>query len=116
MPDSKYTNDILNYATHGIDENIAVDEVVEVNLRDLMFVKSTLQEFVQFFHQPLHYSSLEDVEKYLGTRHNHGALHLLWKANYEKMEQMLPEAINTLCDNGAFDSPIKPYYFCDKNN
>jgi len=49
---------LVEYATYGIAENIASDETVEVNLRELLIVKATLQELVQFFHNEMHYPTI----------------------------------------------------------
>lgn len=81
MPRRKFTKNIVKYATHGIEENIDSDETVEVSLRDLVFVKQTLQEFVQYFHNPSHFSTIEDIHEYIGDRKNHRAYHLLSVAN-----------------------------------
>lgn len=107
----KFTDDIVRYAYHGIDEHIEPDETVVVNLRDLMKVKATLAELVQFFHQPMHYSTIEDVHKYMGNTDSNGAFALLGDANYDIMRRMLPKKIDDLFDTDAFDAPEKPYYF-----
>jgi len=65
MSNKAYTDNILEYATFGIDENIDANETVEVNLRDLVFVAQTLQEFVRYFHNRNHYLTLEDIHRYL---------------------------------------------------
>ena len=111
MQDKTYTSNILDYATFGIDQNIAADAKVEVNLRDLVFVAQTLQELIQFFHNRDHYPTLEALHDYLGTRDSKGAFNLLSAANYEVMDRMIPKLVEDLYDEGAFDGPDMPFYF-----
>ena len=106
-----YTDNILENATFGIDENIDANETIEVNLRDLVFVAQTLQEFVRYFHNRNHYPTLDDLHKYLGTHQSNGAYHLLSEAKYEVMQRMLPSSIHELYDEGVFDAPESPSYF-----
>ncbi|KZN48595.1 hypothetical protein N474_24775 [Pseudoalteromonas luteoviolacea CPMOR-2] len=47
----EFTENLEEIATFGF-EKIDPDEKVEVNLKDLMYVFSTLQEYQRFFHQP----------------------------------------------------------------
>jgi len=81
MSQKKYTKNIVKYATHGIDDNIDADVTVEVNHWDPIFVKQTLQEFVQFFHNIDHYLTIEDIHEYMGNRKNNRAFNLLSIAN-----------------------------------
>lgn len=111
----EYTRDIVAYAYHGIDEHIQADKTVEVNLRDLILVRATLVELVQFFHNRSHYPKLEDIHEYMGSVDTNGAFKLLHLANYEIMDRMLPSEIRDLYGEGAFDAPVMPYYFEDKD-
>lgn len=104
------TNNLEEIATYGF-ESIDPKETVEVNLKDLMYLFSTLQEFQSFFHQPLHYRSLEDVENFLGSVNDNAGFKLLHTSIHEKMSNMLPEHINEKFDEGDFDSPKVPFYY-----
>ena len=115
MSQKTYTKNILEYATFGINENIDADTKVQVNLRDLVFVSKTLQEFVQFFHNEDHYPTIDDLHKYLGSSENSRAFHLLLVANYEVMERMLPKMMDELHDEGVLESPESPFYFKPKD-
>jgi len=115
MSQKIYTKNILEYATFGINENIDANATVEVNLRDLVFISQTLQEFVRFFHNRDHYPTIDDVREYIGNRKNNRAYHLLSVANYEVMRRMLPKMMDDLYDEGVFDSPESPFYFKPKN-
>ena len=111
MGSKKYTKNIVDYATYGIEEQIKPDETVEVNLRDLMFIAATLQELIRFFHNIDHYPTIEDVNNYLGGRGDKRAYDLISKSNYELIRKMLPKHVDDMFDEGAFDSPEMPYYF-----
>lgn len=110
----KYTDDIVEHAYYGIDDNIPSEQTIVVNLRDLMKVQATLEELVRFFHQPDHMQSLQDVEEYLGSADTNGALRLLNLARSDIMNRMLPAELDELFDNGSFDAPESPYYFQER--
>lgn len=107
----KYTKNLTKLTYFGIDENIPAGETVEVNLRDLLKVHATLQELNRFFHQPLHYDSLEDVEEYLGTYRSNRALRLINVARGQLMRHMFPKKLEQMFDEGVFAPPERPYYF-----
>ena len=114
MAVKKYTKNILDYASFGIEENIDAEATVEVNLKDLVFVAQTLQELIRYFHNRSHYPTIADLHEYLGTRKSGGAYDLISTANYDVMRRMLPKSIDELYDQGAFDSPEFPFYFKSK--
>ncbi|WP_210404897.1 hypothetical protein [Hahella sp. CCB-MM4] len=109
----EYTENLEEIATYGF-ESIDPDETVEVNLKDLMYVFSTLQEYQRFLHQPLHYKTLEDVHRFLGSVSGNAGFKLLHTSIHEKIQSMMPEHINDKFDNGDFDSPKLPFY-CNDN-
>ncbi len=74
---------------HGLDTVLA-DRTVTVSLRDLLFIHQTLGEFVQFFHQPLHYPDLAAVERFLGSRDTPDAYGVLSEAYYLRIRDMIP--------------------------
>ena len=106
----EYTEDLVEIATYGLDE-IDPDRKVEVNLKDLMYVFSTLQEYQRFFHQPMHYKKIEDVERFLGSVKDKAGYKLLHESIHEKMYDMLPEDINDKYGDGDFDCPKLPFYY-----
>ncbi len=107
---NEYTENLEEIATYGFDA-IDPDEKVEVNLKDLMYVFATLQEYQRFFHQPLHYQSLEDVERFLGSADDKGGFKLLHTAIHEKMRDMLPKHMDEKFGEGDFDCPKLPFYY-----
>ena len=111
---NKYTENqekIVSYNLDKIDKEVKV----EVNLRDLVYVYRTLQEYVRFFHQPLHYPKIEDVEAFMGKADEQGAFKILNEAVYEKMRNMMPEEIEEMFNDGHFDSSFLPFYYEEKN-
>ena len=98
---------------HGLD-TIPQDKLVTVSLRDLMYVHQTLAEFVQFFHQPMHYPDIRAVEEFLGHRGSGGAIDALVEAKYQRMRDMIPPDLDEAFDEGKFDHPLPPTYFDEK--
>lgn len=91
---------------------IPPDRMVTVPLRDLMYVHQTLAEFVQFFHQPLHYPNLHAVERFLGTQGQGGAFDVLSESVYERFRRMLPSDIDEAFGDGErFEHPLPPAYY-----
>ena len=107
---NEYTENLEEIATFGFDV-ISAEEKVEVSLKDLMYVFATLQEYQRFFHQPMHYRKLEDLERFLGSVNDGGGYKLLHTAIHEKMQNMLPKHIDEKYGEGEFDSPKMPFYY-----
>ncbi len=110
MSDKVFTSDLQKIITHGFD-SIDPNEKVEVNLKDLMYVYSTLQEYMRFFHQPSHYKTLDDIEDFLGSVNDKAGFKILHEAVYAKMRDMIPEHISEKFDDGVFDSDELPFYY-----
>ena len=109
---TKNQEEIVEYGLDIIDP----DEKVEVCLKDLFYVYRTLQEYMRFFHQPLHYPELKDIEDFLGSVDDPAAFTLLKKCVYKKLPPMLPEHIEDKLDEGAFDCPKAPFYYNEKRH
>lgn len=109
----EYTENIEEIATfnHG---SIDPTETVEVNLKDLMYVYCSLQEYVRFFHQPNHYPTLEDVNHFIGDKNGNGGYKILSECVYNKLRDMLPEHISDKFGEGEFESPKLPWYYQPK--
>lgn len=98
---------------YGLD-TIPPDRMVTVPLRDLMYVHQTLAEFVQFFHQPLHYPNLAAVERFLGTGDSGDGFSVLSEAKYKRMNGMIPPDIDEAFAEGTrFEHPLPPAYFSE---
>lgn len=107
---------MANYSTpkqrveFGLDA-IPADRMVTVSLRDLMYVYQTLSEFVQFFHQPLHYPDMKALDRFLGARGSGDAFDVLREAMYHRIRNMIPPDIDALFDEAHFEHPLPPSYF-----
>ena len=70
----EYT-DVESQVEYGL-EKVDPTRKIEVSLKDFLYLHNTIEEFIRFFHQPMHYQTLEDVEKFLGNI-DKGAFHIL---------------------------------------
>lgn len=88
---------------------ITDDRMVSVRLRDLLFVRQVLAEFVRFFHQPSHYQTFGDVQRFL-LSDGEGAIEVVREALYRRIEDMLPKDVKDMFAAGQFDHPLPPAY------
>lgn len=110
MSDKVFSHNIEEIVTFGLDE-ISPDESVEVNLKDLIYVYKTLQEYMRFFHQPTHYPQIKDIDEFLGSINDSAGFKILHASIYEKMQKMIPPHIKTKFDEGDFDCHKLPLYY-----
>jgi len=99
---------------YGLDE-IAPDRKVEIGLRDLVFITKAIEEFNRFFHQPMHYTSLEEVVTYIGNVDT-GAYSLLHSMQYKMLWNYLPTDIKNKMgwETTELVNPNPPYYYKPK--
>ncbi len=73
---------------------------------------NTIAEFIRFFHQPLHYQTLKDVETFLGGK-DKGAFHLLSEILHKKFQyrDVFPKDIQEMIDNSEIENPDYLYYY-----
>lgn len=105
---SKYTS-VEDQVRYGLD-SIDPARTVEVSLRDLVFVYKTIGELQRFFHQPLHYPSMIQVDRFLGNR-DHGAYHLIEECYRRKLADVFPADIAEALHEDALYPPDPPEYF-----
>ena len=102
------TKEIVEFGLEKIPEDLAVT----MNLRDFLYVFGVLEEYVRFFHQPLHYQTLEDVQEFLGTVRSNDGFQVLSTAVYQKLPKVeLPEEIEKMIDDGELEHPLFPEYY-----
>lgn len=106
----KYT-DVESQVEYGL-EKIDPNRKIEVSLKDFIYLHNVISELVRFFHQPMHYEKLEDVENFLGDK-DKGAFHLLCEVYYERFyyQDVFPKDIQEMIDNSEFENPNYPYYY-----
>jgi hypothetical protein len=88
---------------HGLD-SVGAERKVELSLRDALYAFKVLGEFVRFFHQPDHWRTLADVERFIGNK-NEGGLHVLCEAYYGRLRDVWPPDIEKAFDEGTIDHP-----------
>ncbi|TFZ66306.1 hypothetical protein E4631_09775 [Hymenobacter sp. UV11] len=109
----EYTS-VEDQVFYGLD-SIDPDQKVEISLRDLVFITKSISELNQFFHQPMHYPSLADVEQYIGNI-NSGAYSLIHRMNYHMLWDYLPADIRDKMgwETTELINPNPPYYYKPK--
>lgn len=95
-----------------IDQN----KVVEVNLKDLVYVHRVLEEYMRFFHNGNHYPKIDDVISFLGIKDSDGAFEVLSTAVYKITERMLPKDIQDAMSDGIFGESLIPKYYQNTHN
>lgn len=73
-------------------DSISEAETIEVNLKQLLLVYKGIEDWRSFFHNPMHYPTIQDIEKYLGNR-NRGMYATMNHIYMETFDQLLPEGI-----------------------
>jgi hypothetical protein len=87
-------------------EHFSADRKVEIPLRDALYAFKAIGEFISFFHQPAHWSTLEDVQRFIGNV-NEGALHVLCEAYYRRLRDVWPQDVSESFEEGTLDrNPI----------
>jgi hypothetical protein len=81
-------------------EHFSGDRHVQIPLKDALFAFKAIGEFIAFFHQPLHWETLEDVEKFIGNVEE-GGLHVLWEAYYRRLRDVWPKDVQEAFDAGV---------------
>lgn len=100
------TREIVEYGLGAISP----ERTVTVSLRDLLFIRQTIEELNRFFHQPLHYADMQALRSFLGSRGNGGAYEVLAECYYDKLRGMLPSDVEALIEEGTFEHPEPPSY------
>lgn len=110
---SKDINEQIEFGLDSIDP----EQTIEIRLKDFMMIYKTFEEFNRFFHQPLHYPSIEDIEIYLGNKDS-GAYSVISKIYYQILPQYLPKEIEEKFGevDDPFDISKYPYYYKQKND
>jgi len=101
-------NDIIEYGLDSIDPN----EKIEINLKDFIHIYKTFEEFNRFFHQPLHYPELKNVEEYLGNKER-GAYSIISKMYYKVLDKYVQGELKVRLEDedGKLINPNFPYYY-----
>ncbi|AXE18253.1 hypothetical protein DR864_11110 [Runella rosea] len=101
-------NKIENHVKYGLE---AIDDglTIEVNLKKLLLMYKTFEELISFFHQPGHYTKIEDIEEFMGNK-NTGMFSILSQIYYQDFDGILPQNIKDILESDEFYNPVKQYY------
>ena len=73
-------------------DSISETEIIEVNLKQLLLVYKGIEDWRQFFHNSMHYPTIEDLTKYVGNRK--GGMYAAMNHIYIKtFDELLPNDI-----------------------
>ena len=113
---NKKSEDINKQIEFGLN-SVDPEKTIEIKLKDFMIIYKTFEEFNRFFHQPMHYPSIEDLEIYLGNKDS-GAYSIINKIYYKVLPQYLPKEIEEKFgeEDDPFDISEYPYYYKQKND
>lgn len=101
-------NRIENHVKYGLE---AIDDTltIEVNLKKLLLMYKTFEELISFFHQPGHYTKIEDIEEFMGNKKT-GMFSILCQIYYKDFDEILPKNIIDILESDEFYNPVKQYY------
>ncbi|WP_271001009.1 hypothetical protein [Listeria seeligeri] len=95
----------------GLDK-IPVEQTISVNLKEFMYIYRVLEEYMRFFHQPDHYPTIEEVEKFLGDNTSGEGFEVLSTAIYQNLYKVkLPKEMEDMINNSTFENPLDPNYY-----
>lgn len=106
---NSYT-DLEAQVAYGLD-TVDPARKIEVPLKDLLFAYQTIGLLINFFHQPMHFPTLESVKNFLGLEGDDGAYRLLSEIYYKRLRDVWPPDIRRAFDESRFDNPNAPYYY-----
>lgn len=101
-------NEIVEYGLDTIDP----DKTINVNLKDLLYIYKSIEEFNRFFHQPMHYEKVEDIKIYMGDK-NEGAFSIIGNIYYKIFDRIIPESVKEIVESDDFQHPDYPFYYYD---
>ncbi len=106
MGQNNSISDQIEYGLSKIDPNLKV----EIPVKDLMYLYKTMELLNDFFHQPMHYPTIEDVEKFLGNKEE-GAYKAISRCYYDILWNFLPNDFQKKIEaSECFENPKPPYY------
>ena len=106
----KYTSikDIVEYGLDAISDK----EKITMNLKDFLYIRRVLEEYMRYLHNPHHYPDIEVIQNFLGDTSSGGGFECLSTVIYKKVYKVdLPEKIEKMIDDGLFEHPLYPSYY-----
>ncbi len=108
---SQEINEQIEFGLDTIDPN----RTVEIKLKDLMLIYKTFEELNRFFHQPMHYPTMEEINTFLGSK-DVGAFSIISKIYYRVLNKYIPKNIMEKVEEDFFSPENSPYYYRVKND
>ena len=106
----KYTN-IKDIVEYGLD-TISDKKKITMNLKDFLYIRRVLEEYMRYLHNPDHYPDIEAIQNFLGDASSGGGFECLSTAIYNKVYKVdLPAEIEKMIDDGLFEHPLYPSYY-----
>ena len=106
----KYTN-IKDIVEYGLD-TISDKEKITMNLKDFLYIRRVLEEYMRYLHNPDHYPDIESIQNFLGDASSGGGFECLSTAIYKKVYKVdLTAEIEKMIDDGLFEHPLYPSYY-----
>ena len=96
LKDFQFINSMKAKSIEEIEKDlnsISETETIEVNLKQLLLVYKGIEDWRHLFHNPVHYSTIQDIEKYLGNR-KLGMYATMNHIYMETFDQLLPDGID----------------------
>lgn len=84
---AKSINDIIKEL-----DAISDTEMIEVNFKQLLLVYKGIEDWRHFFHNSMHYPTIEDLEKYVGNK-KHGMYAAMNHIYMKTLKGLLPRNI-----------------------
>ena len=106
----KYTSikDIVEYGLDAISDK----EKITMDLKDFLYIRRVLEEYMRYLHNPDHYPDIEAIQNFLGDASSVGGFECLSTAIYNKVYKVdLPAKIEKMIDDGLFEHPLYPSYY-----
>ena len=103
--------DIKDIIEYGLN-NISDKEKITMSLKDFLYIRRVLEEYMRQLHNPDHQPDIEAIQNFLGDISSGGGVECLSTALYKKVHKVdLPSKIEKMIDDGVFEHPLYPSYY-----
>ena len=104
----EFRYDIIEYGLNNISDK----EKITMSLKDFLYIRRVLEEYMRYLHNPDHYPDIEAIQNFLGDISSGGGFECLSTAIYKKVYKVdLPSKIEKMIDDGVFEHPLYPSYY-----
>ena len=104
----EFIKDIIEYGLNNISDK----EKITMSLKDFLYIRRVLEEYMRYLHNPDHYPDIKAIQNFLGDISSGGGFECLSTAIYKKVYKVdLPSKIEKMIDDGVFEHPLYPSYY-----